>query len=121
MKLLIRHTAKIAAVFSLAAALSAGITACGDSDRNKSGSAADAVPAYGPAVIDDSVELDSKEVCESTVHFGDISAISDMMQDVLRQRFPNRAAAAEADIIFCAPDEYASNAAICKKAGIAAQ
>ena len=38
MKQLIRNTAKIAAVMSLAAALSAGLTACGDSESDNVGS-----------------------------------------------------------------------------------
>ena len=129
MKQLIRNTGMAAAVFSLAAVLSAGITACDDSGQEYSVSGAGksaAAETSGPAgkgqersvsgpdgdsaadgtpVIDDSVELDPLEVCEAPVYFGDISALSPDMQAALRERFPEQTEAAEADVLFCTQDE----------------
>ncbi|MDO5295581.1 MAG: hypothetical protein Q4F00_02915 [bacterium] len=123
MKQLIRNTAKIAAVMSLAAALSAGLTACGDSESDNVGSsgpvkaaaaegsvAEDSAVAEGPAIVDASVEPTSEEVYEGTAYFGDISALSEGMQETLRQRFPKQAAADEADVIFCTSEEYERSA-----------
>ncbi|MDO5295597.1 MAG: hypothetical protein Q4F00_02995 [bacterium] len=143
MKQLIRNTGMAVAVFSLAAVLSAGITACDDSgpecsvsgtgkreaaevsvpavsgqERSVSGPDGDSA-ADGPAVIDDSVELDPLEDCEASVYFGDISSLSADMQAALRERFPKQTKAAEAEVLFCTQDELCRSAELreCRERG----